>query len=327
MTAGIERMEAMTPEKAWISWSTVNWIADALPVIDLAASADVDPAASRLTELGVTHRRGGLPWFLAVSGHLAKARAEAEAFLEHVEGIDAGPLVLSATGHARFGLGMARAACGDPEGASAAFEDAREIYSRLDHHAVIAFVWLTELQDVVLRYSATDLAGREHAASEAQAALERAGGALPADITLRRAHLPVMWIEGKWDEAVEIASDSPSHGNYLLRRPVTSTMAQIAYHQGRLEAVRHHVHLLLPAGPEAAPGSAVLHDALLLQRLSAAMALDAGGLKLARRWLEANDRWLAWSGSVLGRAENEIAWARLSVAASDPGKGWSGRSV
>jgi DNA-binding CsgD family transcriptional regulator len=121
---------------------------------------------------------------------------------------------------------------------------------------------------------------------------------------------------------MEIASDSSSHGNYLLRRPVTSTMAQIAYHQGRLEAVQHHVHLLLPAGPESAPGSAVLHDTLLLQRLSAAMALDAGELELARRWLEANDRWLAWSGSVLGRAENEIAWARLSVAASDPGTAW-----
>ena len=40
-----------------------------------------------------------------------------------------------------------------------------------------------------------------------------------------------------------------------------------------------------------------------IQRLAAALALDAGDLAAARAWLAAHDRWLAWSGAVLGRAE------------------------
>lgn len=315
ITAGIERLEAMPVQELRISGSTINWIADALPAIDLPASADFDPATARLTQLGVNHRHGSLPWFQAVSGHLERAQAEAETFLGHVDAIDvdAGPLVLSSTGHALFGLGITRAAAGDPEGAQEAFEDAREIYARLDHHAVIAFVWLTELQDVVLRYSATDLDRREHVANEAQTALERAGGALPSDITFRRAHLPLMWVDGRWQEAWEIASDSSLHGNYALRRPVTTAIALIAYHQGNFDAVWEHIGMSLPAGLESAPGTAVLHDGLLLQRLAAALVLDTGDPELARQWLEANDHWLAWSGSVLGRAENELSWACLEM--------------
>jgi DNA-binding CsgD family transcriptional regulator len=38
-------------------------------------------------------------------------------------------------------------------------------------------------------------------------------------------------------------------------------------------------------------------------RLGAVRALDGGELEQAREWLEAYDRWLDWSGAVLGRAE------------------------
>lgn len=34
-------------------------------------------------------------------------------------------------------------------------------------------------------------------------------------------------------------------------------------------------------------------------------------------WREAQDRWLAWSGAVLGQAERHLAWAHYHRAAND----------
>jgi len=74
---------------------------------------------------------------------------------------------------------------------------------------------------------------------------------------------------------------------------------------------------VLPQGSAAEPGDVVLLDALLLQRVAADIALDRGDLASALAWIEANDRWLEWSGAVLGRAENRLSWARYCRRAGD----------
>lgn len=316
MAAGIERIEALPIEQARESWSTIVWIADALPSVG-AAGGGVDDAAERMAHAGVNHRRGGLPWFYAQSGRLRQAVGEAEAYLALARETGEGPLVHSARGHSLFGLAMARAALGEPEAARAAFRAAREIYREIDHHAVIAFTYLTELLDVALRYGATDLDERGRLAVEAQAALERGGGALPPDLPFRRAFLPLLWIEGRWDEAERIAAEGETHGTYVARRPLTHAMAPIAYHRGRPGDAWALVHEVLPAGDAAEPGSAVLQDALMLQVLAVDLALDAGDLAAANAWLEANGRWLAWSGAVAGRVEHEVAAALVGLAAGD----------
>jgi DNA-binding CsgD family transcriptional regulator len=48
----------------------------------------------------------------------------------------------------------------------------------------------------------------------------------------------------------------------------------------------------------------------LLVRIAAALALDQHDLMTAQAWLEAHDRWQAWSGVALWRAEGELLWAR-----------------
>lgn len=267
----------------------------------------------------MSHRRGGLPWFYADSGRLEAASREAAAFLSLARECGAGPLVQSASGHATFGQGVVRAAMGDPAGARDAFRRARAIYREIDHHAVIAFVYIKELLDVALRYGSTDLDERQRLADEAQAALERGGGALPPDVALRRVHLPLMWIRGDWDHAVRIAAEGTTHGNYMLRRPFTIAMAPIAFHQGRTDDAWDLVREVLPAGPEAEPGSAVLADALMLQPLAVQLAVGAGDLALATSWLDANRRWIEWSGAVSGQVEHHLAAACLSLAKENTG--------
>jgi DNA-binding NarL/FixJ family response regulator len=54
-------------------------------------------------------------------------------------------------------------------------------------------------------------------------------------------------------------------------------------------------------------------------RIAAGLCLDHNDLPAAHAWLDAHDRWLAWSGAVLGRADGECAWAEYCLAAGDIG--------
>jgi len=74
---------------------------------------------------------------------------------------------------------------------------------------------------------------------------------------------------------------------------------------------------LLPEGSATEPGGCVFADGLFCQRLAADLELDQGNLAAARDWLVANDRWLAWNGSVFGRACNRNSWTRFHRASGD----------
>jgi DNA-binding CsgD family transcriptional regulator len=317
MESGIIELENLPADEAEESWGRVAWMADALPPRELADVPDADLGARALIEAGVHHRRGSLPWFLAAAGYLARAETMAEQFVALTGDLPARELVISATGHAYFGLALAHAARGCPAEAQRAFARARAIYGQIEHHAVIGFTHLNELRDVVLPYFTTQLAGRRQLAEAAETALNLAAGAFPSDRSSRRARLGLLFLEGKWDEAISIANEVESHGNYALRREVTNSLAPIWYWQDRTDLVQRQIQMLLPQGPAAEPGGVVFLDGLLLQRLAADLALDRGDLSAALSWIEANDRWLDWSGAVLGRAENQMSWARYCRQSGD----------
>jgi DNA-binding CsgD family transcriptional regulator len=73
----------------------------------------------------------------------------------------------------------------------------------------------------------------------------------------------------------------------------------------------------LPEGPETPPGDRFYAWATAMQRLGAALALDAGDLSLACAWLAAHDRWMEWGGAVLGRVEGQLGWATYHRLAGD----------
>jgi DNA-binding CsgD family transcriptional regulator/tetratricopeptide (TPR) repeat protein len=251
------------------------------------------------------YHRGVLVLFFGVLGRLAEARASTRA---DVSGMTARELL---------GRGWVYAALGEPEQARQAFAGARVAYD--DQHWEVGTTFFYELDLVVLRYQTDRLAERWSLADQAEAAWRRASGALP-DLSPRLARLPLLVLEGQWTEARElaVATLAAPHSNDAWRRYPGRFLAWLAREQGDEDLAWRVIREELPAGPRTQPGATWFLPALELQHLAAMLAIDAGDLATARGWLEARDRWLAWSGAVLGRAEGHLAWAIYAYASGDP---------
>ncbi|MGN6565244.1 MAG: response regulator transcription factor, partial [Thermomicrobiales bacterium] len=111
-----------------------------------------------------------------------------------------------------------------------------------------------------------------------------------------------------------VAATEMNNGLVVVARLFLGSLARA---QGDTALAWAQVRLHLPLGPATAPGNDYFQDSIILQRLAAALATDAGDLPLAREWLAAHDRWLAWSGAVLGQAEGQLGWAEYYRAAGD----------
>jgi DNA-binding CsgD family transcriptional regulator len=270
----------------------------------------------RLQAAGVDFRRSYYCWFMASAGRLA----EAATIEERLAGLLAGRpepgrgirLAASFVLHARAVIDAAR---GKPGDAREHWNLARPGFG--DHHVLVAFTLLDELRDVALTYGLADPAHRRWCASQAEAALERAIGVLQPGTTPRLGWLRCLTIDGRWDEAVQILEELPPPGNNFLRRESTFTRATIARHRGQPDLAWEAILPLLPQGPDTEPGDLIHQEGLSLLRIAASLSLDAGDVGEARRWLAAHDRWLAWSGSMLGEAEGQLAWGQVYHAAGD----------
>lgn len=317
LEAGFDAIDALSEESMYTSGAAEVWLADSLPSnTDTMRGADDAPLP--LSAGGMQHRRGAHPYIAAAGGHLDLAQEVGETFVRDLSpGQPLGSLLTSAAGHASLGLGFVSAARGLLDSSRAAFARARDYYRSLDHHALIAFSWLTELHDVVIPYFADDPQARHQAAVEAEAALRRAGGALVPGLSPRIAGLACLMLDGQWDDAEALVRESPPPGPCFLRRELTAAITTLARHRGESERAWESIASLLPDGPATLPGSKLHQETLFLQRLATDLALEAGDLVLARAWLEAHDRWLAWNGAWLGRADGYLVWARYHEAMGD----------
>jgi DNA-binding CsgD family transcriptional regulator len=173
------------------------------------------------------------------------------------------------------------------------------------------------LSDVALTYDAANPADRRRLAAEAETALVRTGGALRPGVSSRLAWLGCLVLDGRWQEADQVLRDLPAPGNAYFRREITAAHAVLARHRGDPERVWEEIRSLLPDGPGTEPGDLIHQEGLFLQRLAADLCLDEGDMSTAHAWLATHDRWLAWSESVLGRADGQVVWARYYRAAGD----------
>ncbi|HET8628543.1 MAG TPA: AAA family ATPase [Thermomicrobiales bacterium] len=287
--------------------------------IDALAPAERERLRAEQVRLGDPpdeyHYRGALVTWLALTGRCARA-------LEVGEGVVARPPAARAPGTSGYantwgGIASAHTVLGQPDEAARAYAEAGAAYRAVEHHYQVGNVLLLELYEVALPYRADDPVGRRRLAEEAEAAWARASGAL-ADLPPRFAWLPLLLVEGQWAEARGLAEAAAAPGGRANWRPFAkSLLALLAREVGEPDLAWRLVREHLPAGHATAPGDAILLDSLPLLRLAAALALDAGDLAAVRSWLEAHDRWLAWSDAVLGRAQGHLGWAAYHRAVGE----------
>jgi tetratricopeptide (TPR) repeat protein len=215
-----------------------------------------------------------------------------------------------------IGLANVAAFRGHPHEAQHNLEQARAIYQTIEHHYILSAACQFELEWVQLPYFTDDLEGRRRLVALGEEAARRSGSA-----TLR---LPLRWhavgdlaLAGDWHVAWEIATDQLGNPSWLIYSYGARWLVPLAVWRGDTDLAWRTIGRSLPAGPRTDPGTVYFPAALPLQPLAAALALDAHDLPNARAWLEAYDRWLAWSGAVLGRAEGALGWAAYHHANRD----------
>jgi DNA-binding CsgD family transcriptional regulator len=260
---------------------------------------------------------GMLVAMLSWAGRLAEAKERGERYLAH----SADRREAASLAGAWWGIALVHAIQGRPDQARRAYEATRKAYENLDQHRLLAFVMRDELTYAVLPYLSDHLAERERVATAAEQAVLRgnAAGAIdePAEYA-RYPGLPLTVLEGEWREARRIISVLAEYGAHaILRHIISSFLGPLARDQGERDLAWQQVHKTWPGGPITEPGDGDIYYTLPLQRLAVELSLDSGDLAGAREWLEAHDRWLTWSGAVLGLSETQALRARYELASGN----------
>jgi DNA-binding CsgD family transcriptional regulator len=287
--------------------------------LDAMAADDYERLRARLaTEsipLDPNHGRGTFAIRLTRVGRYAEARQIAEHVVANApppgEIIERGG---SFVGDAYNALIEIYGAQGLPERAEWAFTQALATYRAAEHHMLVQGSSMYAMRWLFLPYRAEGVAERRRVAAEAVAANRRTGGA-GGNVPPQFASLALLFTEGEW---TEINRATPALlGPITLLDLTRAVLGPLARAQGDTDQAWEYVRGTLPHGLATEPGETEFMPAVAIQRLAAALALDAGDRDTARAWLEAHDRWLAWDGVVLGQSEGQALWARYYRSAGD----------
>jgi DNA-binding CsgD family transcriptional regulator len=215
-------------------------------------------------------------------------------------------------------LNFARAMLGRPDEARATTARRRAVYYAARDLKMVAATIDEEIRYVLLPYDPGD--------REAVAALldERARAcavtrAAIGTVEPPRAEVAVRLLQGRWDEAARLLDAREEWADPLLVHAQVRAVlrAELWLARGDRAGATAALRVPLPAGPATAPGDGDFPAQLAALRLGATLAREDGDLDRARAFLTAHDRWLAWSGATLGRAEGALGWAAHYRAACD----------
>jgi DNA-binding CsgD family transcriptional regulator len=251
--------------------------------------------------------------WLAMAGCYIEARDEGVRYLANVhdslESRDGATQAVAAWN----GLSLAHAALGDVEQARSATAAARTASETLLRHRLLAPSVHSNYARLALTYAADDPAERRRLLAECAFFSKRnqSQQAFVDERFLERApELPLLFAMGKWDEARQLAvTFVEAYGADPVGESGRDLIGNIAHAQGDAGRAWQVVRSVWPDGPATVPGPRFVVPAMSIQRLAVRLALDVGDLATAQAWLEAHDRWLAWSSIVPGRSEGHTLWA------------------
>lgn len=288
-----------------------RWEPDFLPT-----SADqVPPPVIDTGAAPVSVRRGLVVGWLAITGQVAEAIRLGEPYVEWLLAQPELPLnLVYALADALGGLAIAYAIQGRPEEARRAFARTIEIWEQTTYHTMIERMVRHELRTTSVPYMTTDIEARRRLELLAEGAFARGSQSWQAG---HPSSLMIAFLEGRWAEAREQAVAQRGQWTEIEESLVVVVLALLDWHQGEHQAAWNEIATVLVDGPQTQPGASDFLAATALQRIAAHLALDAGDSETAGQWLEAHDRWLEWSGALLGRADGEILRARYHHGSGD----------
>jgi DNA-binding CsgD family transcriptional regulator len=277
---------------------------DALPAAAHARVELVDWASATFAA-----RHGSLALRLAEVGRFDEAATHAAAAL-------ADPSADPWTSHdARVAQAVIARSMGRPDDALRLDAEMYALDRRTDDHDAAIWLVANDLLWSCLSYRSDDRSWLEYLEREI-GRREPQPGEVFATLPLGLMQLPLLYLRGEWQaaRAVVAAAQQTEFATHVFTQVIPLVLGPLAVAQGDHETVRALVQDAFPNGASIEPGDSRFPTSVALQRLAATVLLDTGDLGQARQWLEANDRWLAWSGAVLGVAENHLLWARYELA-------------
>ena len=282
-----------------------------------ASKPEADPADDLLSALrhempAIDRHVVRAAWinWLAISGRFQQARERGERFIEQMPELMASDNVAPPYDYhdALVGLAQSYLYLGKPKRAFASIDQ----IERTEHviQSIPGIYWWT-LFDVVVAY-AFDQPEERQRTEEAVPHWWRSLRITDAVERLDNRPPLFLYHYGEWDAALRLlaileqraAVGFTSRATRLLR-------ARIARRRGDRELGWAIVRELL-GGNTPRPFGDGWHLATTgAQRLAAGLALDAGDLDEAIRWIDSFNNWQVWSGSVINKAEIEIFHAHL----------------
>jgi DNA-binding CsgD family transcriptional regulator len=303
--AGVTATQNIRPEvRPWLRGWPRGW------------SSDHAAPNETIWEVHPIDARGTLVQQLVVAGRIDAARILGERLVAEFDAATAGGVaraqITPAVADGFIGLAKVYQWLGRPDDAMRTFTRAETFYRALNNHTMVYQCLTSIVLFVLVPFRAEQVAERERLMAEAEAVVAQTSGARPA-LPDALARLPVMIFDRQWPALPDLIASVPRDTMGTYR----SALGPIARNQGEGDIAWALVRDALPAGPGTEPGDSRFQSAVDMQRLAAALAIDGGDLDTARRWLEAHDRWLAWSGSVVGQADGQLGWAAYHRAAGD----------
>jgi DNA-binding CsgD family transcriptional regulator len=308
LEAGDRAIQSILDEHLEFDVASAAAILDSIPT---RAAPRVDQ--HEIVSLDINPRRGTLIVRLAMTGRLSEAEELGNQYVRQFRSLrEPSDLALNSYADALLGLATIHAGQGRPHEARLAYVDAREIFMRLNHQAVVTHSALYELCDVVLPYFTTDLDDRRHLLDLSEMWREQASETIDSREPDSIAYLlPELLLRGRWSHARVVAlgelnahrGDRTSHARLAL--------AYLSREQGDHELAWKQILEFFPEGSATEAGDHRFPHAIEIMQIATRLCLDSNKVSEARRWIDAQDRWLEWAGATRGRSEWHLLRARL----------------